>query len=33
MGAAPFLFTGIDTELLLGAARERIRLALESINA
>ena len=33
MGAAPFLFTGIDTELLLGAARERIRQALESINA
>ena len=25
MGAAPFLFTGIDTELLLGAARDRIR--------
>jgi 2-keto-3-deoxy-L-rhamnonate aldolase RhmA len=33
MGAAPFLFTGIDTELLLGAARERIRQALGSINA
>jgi len=28
MGAAPFLFTGIDTDLLLGAARERIGQAL-----
>jgi 4-hydroxy-2-oxoheptanedioate aldolase len=33
MGAAPFLFTGIDTELLLGAARDRIRQALASVNA
>jgi 4-hydroxy-2-oxoheptanedioate aldolase len=33
MGAAPFLFTGIDTELLLDAARDRIRQALASINA
>src|ERR1700730_15910420 len=24
LGAAPFLFTGIDTDLLLGAARERV---------
>jgi 4-hydroxy-2-oxoheptanedioate aldolase len=31
MGAAPFLFTGIDTDLLLGAARDRIRSALASI--
>jgi 4-hydroxy-2-oxoheptanedioate aldolase len=30
MGAAPFLFTGIDTDLLLGAARERIGQALKS---
>jgi 4-hydroxy-2-oxoheptanedioate aldolase len=33
MGAAPFLFTGIDTDLLLAAARDRIRLALASIGA
>ena len=33
MGAAPFLFTGIDTDLLLGAARDRIRQALTSIGA
>jgi 4-hydroxy-2-oxoheptanedioate aldolase len=33
MGAAPFLFTGIDTDLLLGAARDRIRQALASIGA
>jgi 2-keto-3-deoxy-L-rhamnonate aldolase RhmA len=31
MGAAPFLFTGIDTDLLLGAARDRIRQALAPI--
>jgi len=33
MGAAPFLFTGIDTDLLLGAVRDRIRQSLASINA
>jgi 4-hydroxy-2-oxoheptanedioate aldolase len=33
MGAAPFLFTGIDTDLLLGAARDRIRQTLASIGA
>jgi 4-hydroxy-2-oxoheptanedioate aldolase len=33
MGAAPFLFTGIDTDLLLGAARDRIRQALASVGA
>jgi 4-hydroxy-2-oxoheptanedioate aldolase len=33
LGAAPFLFTGIDTDLLLGATRERIRQALASIDA
>ena len=31
LGAAPFLFTGIDTDLLLGAARERVGLALASL--
>jgi 4-hydroxy-2-oxoheptanedioate aldolase len=31
LGAAPFLFTGIDTDLLLGAARERIGQALASL--
>jgi 2-keto-3-deoxy-L-rhamnonate aldolase RhmA len=30
-GAAPFLMTGIDTDLLLSAAQERVRLALASI--
>ena len=30
-GAAPFLMTGIDTDLLLAAAHERVRLALASI--
>jgi 4-hydroxy-2-oxoheptanedioate aldolase len=33
MGAAPFLFTGIDTDLLLGAARDRIRQALAANGA
>jgi 4-hydroxy-2-oxoheptanedioate aldolase len=31
-GAAPFLFTGIDTDLLLGAARDRIDQALASLH-
>jgi len=30
-GAAPFLMTGIDTDLLLGAAQDRVRQALASI--
>jgi len=30
-GAAPFLMTGIDTDLLLGAAQDKVRLALASI--
>jgi 4-hydroxy-2-oxoheptanedioate aldolase len=33
LGASPFLFAGIDTELLLGAARERIGQALASLNS
>jgi 4-hydroxy-2-oxoheptanedioate aldolase len=33
MGAAPFLFTGIDTDLLLGAARDRIRQTLTANGA
>ena len=32
-GAAPFLFTGIDTDLLLGAARDRIGQALASLHS
>ncbi len=32
-GAAPFLFTGIDTELLLAAARGRVEQALRSLPA
>jgi 2-keto-3-deoxy-L-rhamnonate aldolase RhmA len=32
LGAAPFLFTGIDTDLLLGAARDRVSQALASLN-
>jgi 4-hydroxy-2-oxoheptanedioate aldolase len=32
LGAAPFLFTGIDTDLLLGAARERVKQALASLS-
>ena len=32
LGAAPFLFTGIDTDLLLGAARERVSQAFASLN-
>ncbi len=31
LGAAPFLFAGIDTDLLLGAARDRIAQALASL--
>lgn len=31
LGAAPFLFTGIDTEILFGAVQARFQLALESI--
>jgi hypothetical protein len=30
-GAAPFMFTGIDTDLLLSAARDRIRQTLASL--
>ena len=32
LGAAPFLFTGIDTDLLLGAARDRVGQALASLS-
>jgi 2-keto-3-deoxy-L-rhamnonate aldolase RhmA len=32
LGAAPFLFTGIDTDLLLGAASTRVAQALASLN-
>jgi 4-hydroxy-2-oxoheptanedioate aldolase len=32
MGGAPFMFTGIDTDMMLAVAHERIRLALASIN-
>ncbi|MDB6085102.1 MAG: 2-keto-3-deoxy-L-rhamnonate aldolase RhmA [Gammaproteobacteria bacterium] len=32
LGAAPFLFTGIDTDLLLGAASTRVTQALASLN-
>jgi 2-keto-3-deoxy-L-rhamnonate aldolase RhmA len=32
LGAAPFFFTGIDTEILLVAAQERVRHALASYN-
>ncbi len=33
LGAAPFLFTGIDTDLLLAAARERVERSLASLKA
>jgi 2-keto-3-deoxy-L-rhamnonate aldolase RhmA len=33
MGAAPFLFTGIDTDLLLAAARDSSSQALASLNS
>jgi 4-hydroxy-2-oxoheptanedioate aldolase len=33
LGAAPFLFTGIDTDLLLGAAHDRISQALGSLHS
>jgi 2-keto-3-deoxy-L-rhamnonate aldolase RhmA len=32
LGAAPFLFTGIDTDLLLAAARDRISQVMASLN-
>ena len=33
LGAAPFMFTGIDTDLLLGAARARLSQALASLQS
>jgi 2-keto-3-deoxy-L-rhamnonate aldolase RhmA len=33
LGAAPFMFTGIDTDLLLAAAHDRVRLALASLKS
>jgi len=33
LGAAPFMFTGIDTDLLIAAARERVSQALASLNS
>jgi 4-hydroxy-2-oxoheptanedioate aldolase len=33
LGASPFLFTGIDTDLLLAAARDRVSQALSSLNS
>ncbi len=33
LGAVPFLFAGIDTELLVGAARTRLGEALAALNA
>jgi 4-hydroxy-2-oxoheptanedioate aldolase len=33
LGAAPFMFTGIDTDLLLSAARERVSVALTAIKS
>ena len=33
LGAAPFMFTGIDTDLLLAAARDRVSQALASLKA
>jgi 4-hydroxy-2-oxoheptanedioate aldolase len=33
LGAAPFMFTGIDTDLLLGAARDRLSQALASLKS
>jgi 4-hydroxy-2-oxoheptanedioate aldolase len=33
LGAAPFMFTGIDTDLLLGAARDRLCQALASLKS
>jgi len=33
LGAAPFMFTGIDTDLLLGAARDRASQALASLKS
>jgi 2-keto-3-deoxy-L-rhamnonate aldolase RhmA len=32
-GAVPFLFTGIDTDILLGAARDRVAQALASLKS
>ncbi|GAA5232515.1 aldolase [Verticiella sediminum] len=33
MGAAPFLFTGIDTDILLGACQERLSAALSTLES
>jgi len=33
LGAAPFMFTGIDTDLLLAAARDRVSQALASLKS
>jgi 2-keto-3-deoxy-L-rhamnonate aldolase RhmA len=33
LGAAPFLFTGIDTDLLFGAARDRISQVMASLDS
>jgi 4-hydroxy-2-oxoheptanedioate aldolase len=33
LGAAPFMFTGIDTDLLLSAARERLSVALATLKS
>ncbi|HEV7613637.1 MAG TPA: aldolase/citrate lyase family protein [Steroidobacteraceae bacterium] len=33
LGAAPFMFTGIDTDLLVAGARDRVSLALASLKA
>jgi len=33
LGAAPFMFTGIDTDLLVGAARDRVGHALAALEA
>jgi 4-hydroxy-2-oxoheptanedioate aldolase len=33
LGAAPFMFTGIDTDLLLAAARDRVSQAMASLNS
>jgi 4-hydroxy-2-oxoheptanedioate aldolase len=33
LGAAPFMFTGIDTDLLLAAAHDRVSLALASLKS
>jgi 2-keto-3-deoxy-L-rhamnonate aldolase RhmA len=33
LGAAPFMFTGIDTDLLLAAARDRVSVALATLKS